>query len=214
MVDSSTGRRLLITATIAAACLAISGCAGNRTGQEPTPVPSATQSPSQDPTATPEPEPEPLDEPSSWIIESSGVGPLALGAGTAEARSSMTSFTDSTKEACPWVAAFEKPGYPSIWLPDPSSTGTVEQIVIQAWGVAGDVGANSPRTSAGIGIGATEDQLLAAHPEVSAVQGKYATHYSLQGEDGNWVNFGISDDGVVDTIVVRATSAIDSEYCS
>lgn len=191
----------------------MSGCAGNRPSEEPTPVPSVMLSPSPDPTVAPEPEPDPVDEPSSWIIESSGVGPLALGAATAEARSSMTSFTDSTQEACPWVAAFEKPGYPSIWFPDPSNTGTVEQIVIQAWGMAGDVTANSPRTSAGIGIGATEDELLAAHPEVSAVQGKYAKHYSLQGEDGNWVNFGISGDGVVDTIVVRATSAIDSEYC-
>lgn len=213
-MDSFAGRRLLIIATISAACLAISGCGGNRPSGEPTPVPSATQSPSAVPTATPEPEPEPVAEPSSWIIESSGVGPLALGAGIAEARSSMTSFTDSTREACPWVAAFEKPGYPSIWLPDPSNTGAVEQIVIQAWGVARDVAANSPRTNAGIGIGATEDELLAAHPDVSAVKGKYDSHYALQGEDGNWVNFGISDAGVVDTIVVRSTSAIDAEYCS
>ncbi|MBT2498862.1 hypothetical protein J7E25_07115 [Agromyces sp. ISL-38] len=126
----------------------------------------------------------------------------------------MTAFAESP-EACPWVPAFEKAGYPSIWLPDPFDTGTVQQIVIQAWGRVAEVAANSPRTSAGIGIGATVNELVAAHPGVSAVQARPGrTQYSLQGEDGNWVNFGFGEGGVVDTIVVRATSAIDSEYCS
>lgn len=205
-------------AALAVGVLLIAGCAGEPATVEPAAAsPSATSSAAAE-TATATPAaPEPavlnLDDPRSWLIDYTAIGPLTLQGQLADQATSMTAFTTTVQEGCPWETAFDKADFPSIWIPDPSDTGVVEQIVLQAWGSAPTVAANSPQTSAGIGIGATLDQIEAAYPDIEQNDGRYAPFYSMPDGSGHWINFGLSTDGMVDTIVVRDSPLIDSEYC-
>jgi hypothetical protein len=195
------------------AILVLSGCAGPQSN-EPLATPSTSDLPTGNtmtPTST-----SPvlnLDDPRSWLVDFAGIGPLALGDRVSEREESMTSFTTTRQDACPWVTAFDKSGFPSIWIPDPSDSGIVEQIVLQKWGSPQDVAANSPHTSTGIKIGATLDQLRAAYPALAQNEGKYAPYYSVTNGSGKWINFAVNDGGLVSTIVVRASPNMDSEYC-
>jgi hypothetical protein len=209
-----------ILTTIGVSVLLISGCAGPAGDSDGTASdsPSTTASATADPTAEPAPstpvvaEPN-LDEPSTWLIDYTSVGPLALADRLSDETASMAAFSTTIQEACPWETAFEKTDFPSIWIPDPSASGIVDQIVLQAWGSAPTVAANSPQTSAGVGIGATLDELTTAYPDIEENDGLYAPFYSLPDGSGHWINFGLSADGIVDTIVVRDSPKIDSEYC-
>ena len=208
--------------------LLVTGCAA-QAEPEPTTMPSTA---SATPTATPTPtaaaptaEPAPtaaapapapalnLDDPRSWIISFTAVGPLDLGVSLNDQIPSMTAFTANAQDACPWVMSFERPGTPSIWIPDYTDTGDIKQIVVQGWGSAANVAGTSPQTAGGIGIGATVDELRAAHPETAEVAGKYAPHYSLSDGAGHWTNFAADDAGLIDTIVVGNSQVMDSEYC-
>ena len=213
--------RLPVAAIVAVSTVLLAGCAGQQSTSVPVPGPTLSDH-STDSTNSPTPAPEPTstsavanpDDPRSWLIGFTGIGPLALGQPITEGATAMTAFTNAGQDACPWVTAFDKSGFPSIWIPDPSGAGVVEQIVLQAWGSPGTVvAANSPRTSSGIGIGATLGELKTAYPELSKKEGKYAPHYSLPDDGGSWINFGVNNQGVVDSIVVRTSSEIDSEYC-
>ena len=204
-------------AALAIGVLLLSGCASETAGAStPAPTEAATatgNSATPTPTATPTVAALNLEDPSSWLIDFTAVGPLALGDRLSDELPSMSAFSTVVQEACPWETAFDKPDFPSIWIPDPSATGVVEQIVLQKWGSAGTVAPNSPQTSAGIGIGSTQAELTAAYPSITQVEGLYAPYYALPDDSGNWINFAVTEDGLVDTIVVRASSQIDSEYC-
>jgi len=208
--------RLPVAAIVAVSTVLLAGCAGQQSTSVPVPGPTLSDH-SNDSTNAPTPTSTSAvanpDDPRSWLIGFTGIGPLALGQRITEGATAMTAFTTAVQDACPWETAFDKSGFPSIWIPDPSGTGVVEQIVLQAWGSPGTVAANSPRTSSGIGIGATLDELKTAYPALSQKEGKYAPYYSLPDTSGNWINFAVTDQGLVDTIVVRTSSEMDSEYC-
>lgn len=200
---------------VALGFILLSGCAaqpGAAPSASPTASPTSTDTaaPTTPTAVTTEPN---LDDPSSWVIGSAAVGPLELGDRLSDEASSMTAFTTTVQDACPWVTGFDKADMPSIWIPDPLDTGLIEQIVVQRWGSAAAVASTSPQTTKGIGIGATLDQLTAAYPDITQVEGKYAPHYSLPDDSGHWINFAFGDYGLVDTIVVRATPVMDGEYC-
>ena len=204
-------------AALAVGVLLVAGCAGEPASEQPASEKPAAGAASTAPTETTTPEPTPaepnLDDPSSWLIGYTAIGPLTLQGQLADQATSTTAFTTTVQDACPWVTALDKTDFPSIWLTDPSDTGLVDQIVLQAWGSAPTMAANSPQTSAGIGIGATLDQVTGAYPDIEQNDGKYAPFYSLPDGSGHWINFGLSADGLVDTIVVRDSAQIDSEYC-
>ena len=210
--------RLLVAAIVAVSTVLLAGCAGQQSTSVPVPGPTLSDH-SNDSTNTPTPAPTSTsavanpDDPRSWLIGFTGIGPLTLGQRITEGATVMTAFTTAVQDACPWETAFDKSGFPSIWIPDPSGAGVVEQIVLQAWGSPGTVAANSPRTSSGIGIGATLDELKTAYPALSQKEGKYGPHYSLPDDGGSWINFAVNDQGLVDTIVVRTSSEMDGEYC-
>jgi len=205
-------------AALAVGVLLTAGCAGEPANDEPaaaspSSTPSAPAETSTPTPATPAPTEVNLDDPHSWLIDYTGIGPLTLQGQLADQAASATSFTSTLQDGCPWVTALDKADFPSIWLPDPSDTGVIEQIVLQAWGSAPTLAANSPQTAAGIGIGATLDQIEAAYPDIEKNDGRYAPFYSLPDGSGHWINFALSTDGVVDTIVVRDSALMDSEYC-
>ena len=205
-------------AALAVGVLLLAGCAGEPADEEPAAAaPAATPSAAAE-TAEPTPAAAApvevnLDDPHSWLIDYTGIGPLTLQGQLSDEAASATAFTSTLQDGCPWVTALDKADFPSIWLPDPSDTGVVEQIVLQAWGSAPTVAANSPQTSAGIGIGATLDQIEAAYPDIEQNDGRYAPFYSAPDGSGHWINFALSTDGLVDTIVVRDSALMDSEYC-
>jgi len=201
-----------------AGILLLGGCAG--TSSEPpavglaptatagTPTPSPTPSPTQPP-VSPVPN---LDDPASWVIGFTGVGPLKVGNEISEAAQLMTAFTGTVYDGCPSVVAYGRTGFPTILVPDRLGTGIVEQVVLQGGADAAARAANSPRTDAGIGVGATLDELMNAYPAITHQDDALTPHYALPDDGGNWINFSMSD-GVVTDIVVRASPVVAKEYC-
>ena len=98
--------------------------------------------------------------------------------------------------------------------------GTVAALVIGVLLLSGcaseTAGASTPASmeaATGIGIGSTQEELTAAYPSITRVEGLYAPYCALPDDRGNWINFTVTEDGLVDTVVVRASPQIDSEYC-
>lgn len=184
------------------------------TGCVSTAAPTAsTESPSPSAVASHPPTPSADGEPPHLVIDFTGVGPWLLGGAIDDAAGEPVGYEPGYQEACPWVHEFTRPDAPAILLPDPADSGMIEQIVVRGWGQAQDLAAESPRTVAGIGIGSTLDELRAAYADLQEVPGKYAPHYSVENEVGSWMNFAVTDAGIVDAVVVRASPSIDSEYC-
>lgn len=196
---------------MALAVVLLAGCAPTTPALSDTALPepevSATQSP------TPPAPAIDLADPSSWIIDFSGVGPLTIGGSLAEQRQSMTAFTDSSGPECP-VGMFDLIDSPVIWV----HPGNDDSIDVIALGVKvfrpqiGDVSAGSPKTAEGIGVGATVDALRAAYPTLEETGSISAwTHFAVAGSP-NWIVFSVLD-GVVDAITVGPNSVPPSEFC-
>ena len=213
-----TFRVTIVTTTLAASLVMLAGCA------QPAPAesaPASTQAsetpsaaPSPPPTAAPTPTVD-LADPSSWQITFDGVGPLTFGGQITEETADMTAFTDRSDEVCP-VKMFATDGAPGIWV-RPDAVGAIDLITLGAetFGTpVADVEAGTPKTQAGIGIGATLQQLEAAHPEVAATgtYGELQTYYGISNDTGRWIVFTIRD-GVVDAIGVSSEPSLASEYC-
>lgn len=195
---------------VASTAVVLVGCATAAPESTPTAVSSSGSTAVTAVPTTPAADPA---DPATWVVDFGHAGPIAVGAALDGVAPLMTAFTDATQEACPWVTAYDAAGLPSVWLPDPSSTGSIEQVVLQAWGDPTTVGTDALRTEAGIGVGSTLDELRAAYPDLTEQSGKYAPFYAIEDEQGRWINFGVNRSGVVDTIVLRGEAKIDSEYC-
>lgn len=197
-----------------AGILLLGGCAG--TSAEP---PVAGQAPSAVATSsTPTPSPTPtevalsLDDPATWVIGFTGVGPVNVGDDISEAAQVMTAFTSTVYDGCPSVVAYGKTGFPTVLVPDRLGTGIVEQVVLQGGADAAGLSTTSPHTDAGIGVGSTLDELMAAYPAITYQDDAFTPHYALPDDGGNWINFSMSAD-VVKDIVVRASPVVAKEYC-
>ncbi|WP_166806182.1 hypothetical protein [Cryobacterium cheniae] len=215
-------RATIVTTALAASLLMLAGCAQAAPAEsapasaQASETPSATPSPTPTPTPTAAPTPtvDPAN-PSSWLITFDGVGPLTFGGQIAEETADMTAFADTSNDVCP-VKMFAMDGVPGIWV-RPAADGAIELITLGAetFGTpVADVEAGSPKTEAGIGIGATLQQLEAAYPEVSetGTYGDLQTYYGISSDTGRWIVFTIRD-GVVDAIGVSSEPILPSEYC-
>jgi hypothetical protein len=199
--------------------LLLSGCAGQQTNvplANPTgpdgPTESAT-APAPKPTLTPTPAALDLADPSSWIIGFTGIGPLAIGAELSASSQSMTAFTSGNIfEGCPSIVSFDRPGFPNIVITDRYDDGLVELIALEGGPTPSEFTATSPRTSSGIGIGATLEELMGAYPAITYQDDHFTPHYALPDGDGNWINFAMYE-GLVNKIVVRPMSVIPRELC-
>lgn len=208
-------RHGVVAASAVLAVILLAGCSAPVTSAEPSEPVASTSAPAPDPTA--EPTTDPAD-PAGWVIDFGHAGPIAIGAPIEGIPALMTAFTDATQEACPWVLAYDAPGVPSIWVPDPQDTGVIEQIVIVGARAAGDPVPDALRTAAGVGIGSTLAELRAAYPQLIQNQGPYGTvMYGITDDAGHWINFvlddGTAEDGAIQLIVLRDTPSVQGEYC-
>lgn len=211
-------RRHLPAAVAIATCVLLLSACANQQAESPTLAPSPAQTSSGGPSdtaveQTPAPTGIDLDDPRSWIIDFDSIGPLELDGDISATEQSMAAFARTVYDGCPSVLSFDKPGFPSVVIPDMLGTGLVQQIVLQGGVTSAAVSSDSPRTISGIGIGATLDELTAAYPDITFQDDHNTPHYAVQGDSGNWINFSIYE-GLVNNIVVRDSPAISKEYCS
>lgn len=154
-----------------------------------------------------------LADPESWLIGFTSVGPLAIGDEISATSRSMTAFSSSAVfEGCPSIISFERPGFPNLVIADSSENGLVELIALEGGPTSSEYTATSPRTSAGIGIGATLDELKSAYPAITYQDDHFTPHYALPDGNGNWINFAVFE-GLVNKIVVRPMPVIPREIC-
>jgi hypothetical protein len=224
-VSFHSGRTRVLVAASLAMIITLSGCASeavdsqpatsNSSGapSEPAPEP-AVPTASATPSAAPVSSPAPVDgnDPDSWVIDFSGVGPLKLGDPIAQAEESAPAYTREPNESCPPVVFLVAEGFPSITVPDPYASRVIEFIAV------GDmdpqiVANTAPRTSAGIGIGATLEELRATYPDLSERQVIDRTHYFVTDGSGSWITFQLDEQGLVDSVTVSADPDLPSEYC-
>jgi len=204
-----------------ALAILLSGCASQK-AVAPTPDPTASAAPT---VSTIQPTPTPavtataaplnLSDPSSWIIGFAGVGPMVLGADLTSTKESMTAFSQTLWDDCPTrsVVTFTVAGSPSFVIADQGGDGIIQQVVVQAGESAADSATPSARTSTGIGIGATLDQLTLAYPAITYQDpGTPIAQYALDSGLGTWIHFLVLGDKV-SQIIVSPQAGIAKELC-
>ncbi|MCI4659317.1 hypothetical protein [Cryobacterium zhongshanensis] len=221
MFDEVSRYTTVRLAGMLALAILLSGCASQK-ADAPSPGPTAsaaptvgTLQPTPAPTATAIVAPLNLSDPSSWIIGFAGVGPLVLGADLTSTKESMTAFTQTVWDDCPSrsVVTFDGAGSSSFVIADQGSDGIIQQVVVQAGENATDSAMLSARTSAGIGIGATLDQLTIAYPSITSQDaGTPIAQYALASGQGKWIHFVVLEDKV-SQIIVSSQAGIAKELC-
>jgi PBP1b-binding outer membrane lipoprotein LpoB len=175
MFDDASRYTTARLAGLLALAILLSGCASQK-ADAPSPAPTAsaastasTIEPTLAPAVTATVAPLNPSDPSSWIIGFAGVGPLVLGADMTSTKESMTGFTQTVWDDCPArsVVTFTEAGTPSFVIADQGSDGIIQQVVVETGENAADSATSSSRTSAGIGIGATLDELTIAYPSIT-----------------------------------------------
>lgn len=174
----------------------------------PTATPAPTATPTPTPTATPTPTPTPTStmdpaDPSTWTIGFDGVGPVTLGPTPAEQRATLPAFSDETEPICvDELATLTSPaGLRFTFVLAADGSGRTAAIEFGNLGTSGaDDRASTPRTTQGIGVGSTLDELLTAYPgiaQTSSYNGSSFT-YALTDGRGRWIAFMLINDVVTD----------------
>ncbi|TFC00038.1 MULTISPECIES: hypothetical protein [unclassified Cryobacterium] len=225
MVHDLSGLTTARLAGILALGLLLSGCSSQHAdapapGSTASAVPIAstiqpTAAPTSAPTVTATAAPLNLNDPSSWIIGFSGVGPMVLGADLTSTKESMTAFSQTLWDECPSrsVVTFAEAGSPSFVIADQGGDGIIQQVVVQTGESAAGSATSSARTSAGIGIGATLDQLTIAYPAITYQDaGTPIAQYARASGEGKWIHFVVLEDKV-SQIIVSPQAGIAKELC-
>lgn len=214
------------------------GHAGSGRGQAIAPVPTTSARPLDpatpsktpdpggivDPAGTPSPTPLPtgpdLTDPSSWKITTAGVGPLTLGGSqTAENADAAVSFdVTAPGYSCPVDFYAPKAGVVSPKIVTQAAEGDrIDTILIGELGTA--VPAVSPKTPSGIGLGATQAELLATYPGIEDLTvssdgaSTFGQAYGIRDGQGRWLSFSLDADGRVGEIAVSYTKGAAGEFC-
>lgn len=155
-----------------------------------------------------------VEKPASWLITFDGIGPLTIGGRISEQKTSMTAFTEDPVDYCP-RAVFTpiSGGMPYLWAILDGDFDTVNAVVLQGGADAESEG--SPKTAAGIGLGATTAELLESYPEIGGpVAVNNSVIYALDDGSSRWIDFSAtSEDGYVMAITVMDAPQPPSEYC-
>jgi len=146
------GPRFALLAAVAAAAV-VAGCAvaANPPTSTPSDVPVPTLSEESSSSQSPA-------DPASWVVDDGTIGMIALGAGFDDTLAELPGEWE-TVEGCDDVATWRGEEF-SIWF-QAGTSGGIETIVVE-----GDLSdpAGGPRTSEGIGLGSTRDEVRTVYP--------------------------------------------------
>lgn len=204
---------LAVSAGLLAGCVATGDAA-------PTSTPTASSAPSASPTpsVTPTPTAAELDpaDPSTWVIDADGIGPLRLGDARDDALAAAPQFVPVSGPAC---------ADPDVeFLGEPGATRQDARITLE---FEGDelvairlAGVDGPETTTGIGRGSTVAELKGAYALVrtTEVAAGYP-QYTVEGDPG-WITFQPSTDETgaptmeLDQVWVVRDGLPRSEYCA
>jgi hypothetical protein len=206
----------------AAGALLLAGCTtaneptDTQSGSSASATPSAVPaSPAAPPSAAETAPPIDLDNPSTWVIDVTSFGPLSRGIPLGDAALSMTAFTPTTNEGCPWMTTFVKVGSPTILLVASPDSDLITEVLLQESEPGAAPTASSPRTRDGISLGTTLAELTAAYPTLQEIEGPPGEpSYSVTDDSGNYLNFGVNEQNNVDLILLRDRPGVPHEYCS
>ena len=190
---------------VSVAILLLAGCASQEPAA-PSPAPTTTT-----PTATPSPTPD-FSDPAAWLIDYGSVGPLVVGGSLAAAEPSFGALTVERQEACPWFVILSDPEL-SLWVMTTQGDDDVIDQIVLGDGSTPDPSRTQLRTADGIAVGSTLTDVAAAYPDLVESQGKYNRIFSTTDGTGAYINFSVSDSDVVESIVVRSSPDVNSEYC-
>lgn len=151
---------------------------------------SSTRPPSAEPTATgPTTD---AEDPATWVIGTSGIGPVEIGGDFAETLESLPDSWNNDPGTCAW-AAFWNAADGAYGMHFVQGTeGADEPIRAVSTSRAADdiVEGAGPRTADGLGIGSTREEVRAQHPD--AVEGESAIDgawLEIPGADGSSIFF-------------------------
>lgn len=204
---------VLVAAVVSTSVLAGGAISGGDVAATPTAAPTATPTPTPTPspmlTAAPSapttpPPPPSADDPSQWLVTDEGIGPARLGENILDAVARFPDASTCRPDGDPaWTVQNG-----SMWLVR-DYEGDASTVGVVSWDRY-DVGAPDfavgPRTSRGIGIGATEAEVRAAYPDAQ---------YTVIDEGRVVARDGLvtmrTRDGVVVQLAVSRT--LPGEYC-
>jgi hypothetical protein len=235
-------RRIAVVVSLVVAALLVSGggTALALTGNFPflmPPAPPVTDTPTPTPTETPTPTPTPApsatsaapvqiaSDPSTWIIGYDQIGGVHVGepVGALAQAAGIPSTADGIGCAPGYVrnpslpAAGGVVGIELVQLepgPNDRSDPVLDFASIMTAGTPDGVIESSPRTEAGIRLGSTEAELLAAYPDIQRWPTKYdspggLTTYLEGPPDGRHLVFAVntSDNGARTVIIISSTTS-------
>ena len=152
---------------------------------------------------------------SGWQIDFDGIGPIQLGDSFEEAFAVAPLVGSQDVSNCTWYAELDvlpNDAYLAIvhnW-DDPGRTINTVTVSSQHTDSVG-----LPRTWAGVGIGSTVDEVLAAHPDVSRVPLPYSevSFWTITGSNGHSINFMPDETGRVVYMEVSTSGIPLYEVC-
>jgi len=208
-------RRWAVAVVAASAALALAGCAtsGDATEHEPTATVAAAPTPVETPSSAPVTPvaPDPADV-TTWVVTTSGMGPVVIGAPAADTVAGLTAFQSS--EYCPGKVALSAEGVASVLVVSLEGIDEVHSVWVNGRPDAGGVVPASPATEAGIRLGSTMDELAAAYPELvpSNRTGPESQGYAIGDDSTGYINFLVENESVV-LIGVQPAAGVPKEFC-
>lgn len=167
----SSNPLLAAGAAAAIGILLLAGCAGapDAPSSSPAPTPpetTATTEPSPDPvpTSAPEPTADPADL-SSWVISEDGIGPIGIGADFDAVLAELPDAWTTDAENCSWTAWLNEGSRQQYFVrPSDGSSNGVQIVSVADW-EENPSADDAPKTTDGLSIGSTRDEILMAYPE-------------------------------------------------
>ncbi|MET3565305.1 hypothetical protein ABIC47_000776 [Leifsonia sp. 563] len=178
----------------------------------PSPTPTVTPTPTPTPTPTSTPIPavpvqDPAD-PSTWVIGFDGVGPFKLEAPFDAQRAVAPTLKDVTEQICS-ASYLDLEATSDLVVRIAGSQDGGQRTAAIVLGISQpqlpQSQADSPKTSSGIGLGSTLDELEAAYPALTnTITVRGLPQYAITNGHGSWIVFSIAGGMVVDIQIADA----------
>lgn len=197
--------------TAIAAVLILAGCSSSADGS--TPSTSAPEA-SNPPTASEPVELSPIDvdDPSTWIIDGAGIGPIERGAALPAQGSSLGPYV-TVEDGCPnpGVRHFTGDALPSLTVVDGDGDESVKWVSVDGWNLPDGI-ENSPSTAEGVVLGSDLAEVESVYADLERSREYGDTNFYSTADAGGWIVFTIQDE-VVMSITSSPESSIPTEYC-